>query len=126
MQINQSMHIVLASGESGNHTLCKQEKMRKFLQIWKQSCTARLSSRYQDIFGLLVPSCCYRFVTELMTVTGLLQVVPTRLIQAVRNKFVCHQLVTNLLEQLLLQDYSDLFQICQQLGTSSANISCDQ
>ena len=38
-------------------------------------------------------------VTRLMTVTDLLQVVPTRLIQAVRNKLLracCHQLVNNL------------------------------
>jgi hypothetical protein len=45
-----------------------------------------LSSRYQDVFALLVPSCCdksgtssYHLVTRLMTVTDLLQVVPTRL-----------------------------------------------
>ncbi len=53
------------------------------------------------------PSCCvksgtscYHLVTRLMTVTDLLQVVPTRLIQAVRNKLLracCHQLVNNLL-----------------------------
>jgi hypothetical protein len=65
------------------------------------------SSRYQDVFALLVPSCCdksgtscYPLVTRLMTVTDLLQVVPTRLIQAVRNKLLrpcCHQLVNNLL-----------------------------
>jgi hypothetical protein len=55
-------------------------------------------------FSLLVPSCCdksgtscYHLVTRLMTVTDLLQVVPTRLIQAVRNKLLracSHQLVT--------------------------------
>jgi hypothetical protein len=65
------------------------------------------SSRYQDVFALLVPSCCdkfgtscYHLVTRLMMVTDLLQVVPTRLIQAVRNKLLwacCHQLVNNLL-----------------------------
>ena len=60
------------------------------------------------MFALLVPSCfdksgtsCYHLVTRLMTVTDLLQVVPTRLIQrAVRNKLLracCHQLVNNLL-----------------------------
>ena len=82
-----------------------------------------------------------------MTVTDLLQVVPTRLIQAVRNKLLracCHQLVNNLLraddetisdllEQLvasllasttLLQDDNNLFQTCQQLETNSANTSC--
>ena len=46
------------------------------------------------MFALLVPSCCdksgtscYHLVTRLTTVTDLLQVVPTRLIQAVRNKY---------------------------------------
>jgi hypothetical protein len=63
---------------------------------------------YQDVlFALLVPICCvksgtscYHLVTRLMTVTDLLQVVPTRLIQAVRNKLLracCHQPVNNLL-----------------------------
>jgi flagellar biosynthesis component FlhA len=77
-----------------------------------------------------------------MTVTDLLQVVPTRLIQAVRNKLLracCRQLVnktcyvqtiSDLLEQLvaslfasstLLQDDNNLFQTWQQLGTSTAN-----
>ena len=61
----------------------------------------------QDVFALLVPSCCdksgtscYHLVTRLMTVTDLQQVVPTRLIQAVRNKLLracCRQLVNNLL-----------------------------
>jgi hypothetical protein len=59
------------------------------------------------VFALLVRSCCdksgtscYHLVTRLMTVTDLLQVVPTRLIQAVRNKLLracCHQLVNNVL-----------------------------
>jgi hypothetical protein len=67
--------------------------------------TRLLSSQYQDVFALFVPSCCdksgtscYHLVTRLMTVTDLLQVVPTRLIQAVRNKLLracCHQLVNN-------------------------------
>ena len=77
-----------------------------------------------------------------MTVIDLLQVVPTRLIQAVRNKLLrayCHQLENNLLsdmlEQLvasllasstLLQDGNNLFQTCQQLGTSNTNTSCRQ
>ena len=42
----------------------------------------------------------FHLVTKLMTVTDLLQVVPTRLIQAVRNKLLracCHQLVINIL-----------------------------
>jgi hypothetical protein len=60
----------------------------------KQVATRLLSSRYRDVFALLVPSrcdksgtSCYHLVTRLMTVTDLLQVVPTRLIQVVRNKF---------------------------------------
>jgi hypothetical protein len=100
------------------------------------------------VFALLVPSCCdksgtscYHLVTRLMTVTDLLQVVAIRLTQAVRNKLLracCHQLVDNLLRgddirlvettccesvDLInqLQDDNNLFQTCQQLGTSSAN-----
>jgi hypothetical protein len=74
----------------------------------KQVATRLLSSRYRDVFAPLVPSCCdksgtscYHLVTRLMTVTDLPQFVPTRLIQAVRNKFAtsllsstCKQLVT--------------------------------
>ncbi len=47
---------------------------------------------------------CYHLVTRLMTVTDLLQVVPTRLIQAVRNKLLracCHQLVNNFYMQTI-------------------------
>ncbi len=43
---------------------------------------------------------CYHLVTRLKTLADLPQVVPTRLIQAVRNKLLgacCHQLVNNLL-----------------------------
>jgi hypothetical protein len=76
-------------------------------------------------------------------VTDSLQVVPTRLIQVVRNKLSCYELVfINLLRadirlvgttcyksllassNLFIQDYNNLFQTCQQLGTSSANTSC--
>ena len=59
------------------------------------------------MFALLVPSCCdksgtscYHLVTRLMTVTDMSQVVPTTLIQAVRNELLracCHHLVNNLL-----------------------------
>ena len=48
----------------------------------------------------LLETRCFHLVIRLMTVTDLLQVVPTRLIQAVRNKLLracCHQLVKNLL-----------------------------
>jgi hypothetical protein len=99
-----------------------------------------LSSWYQGVFALFVPSCCdksgtscYHLVTRLMTVTDLLQVVPTRLIQAVRNKLpraCCHQLVNKLLRaddigvSTSLQDDNNLFQTTQQRGTSSANTSC--
>jgi hypothetical protein len=82
-------------------------KTCKLLQICKQVVTRLLSSRYQDVFALLVLSCCdrsgpscYHLVTRLLMVIDLLQVVPTRLIQAVRNKLLracCHQLVNNLL-----------------------------
>jgi hypothetical protein len=47
---------------------------------------------------------CYHLVTRLMTVTDLLRVFLTRLIQAVRNKLLracCHQLVNNLLHDIL-------------------------
>ena len=63
-------------------------KLHKLFQICKQVVTKLLSSRYQDVFALLVLSCCdksgtscYHLVTRSMTVTDLLQVIPTRLIQ---------------------------------------------
>jgi hypothetical protein len=110
-------------------------------QICKQVVTRLLSGQYQDVFALLVPSCCdksgtscYHLVTRLMTVTDLLQVVPTRLIQTVRNKLLracCHQLVNNLLRAddirlvgttTLLQDDNNLFQTCQQKLLKSCEI----
>jgi hypothetical protein len=111
-------------------------KTSKLLQTCKQVVRRLLSSQYQDVFVLLVPSCCdksetscYRLVSSLMTVTDLLQVVPTRLAQAVRNKLLracCHQLVTcrryqtcstqlvaNLLaSSTLLEVVNSLFQAC--------------
>jgi hypothetical protein len=78
----------------------------KNVQVVTDLLTRLLSSRYQDVFALLVSSCCdksgtscYHLVTRLMTVTDLLQVVPTKLIQAVRNQLLraCYQLVNNLL-----------------------------
>jgi hypothetical protein len=81
-------------------------KTRKLIQICKQVVTRLLSTRYQDVFALLVPSCCdkvgtscYHLVTRLTTVTDSLQVVPIRLIQAVRHKLLqacCHKLVNSL------------------------------
>jgi hypothetical protein len=66
------------------------------------SCNKVVVKPIQDVFTLLVLSCCdksgtscYHLVTRLMTVTDLLQVVPTKPIQAVRNKLLracCHQL----------------------------------
>ena len=125
-------------------------KTHKLLKICKQVVTRLLSSRYQDVFVLLVPSCCdksgtscYHLVTRLMTVTDLLQVVPTKLKQAVRNKLLyevvpinlltpCYvqtisdfvgQLVASLLaSSTLFQDDNNLFQTCPQFATSSANL----
>ncbi len=58
----------------------------------EQASTRLFSSQYQDVFALLVSSCCdksgtsyYHLATRLMTATDLIQVVPTRLIQATRN-----------------------------------------
>jgi hypothetical protein len=116
--ITARVKIVLFTSE--NHGDLDSDKMGNFdtvientpldqsmLQICKQVVARLLPSRYQDVFALLVPSCCdksgtscYHLVTRLMTVTDLLQVVPTRLIQAVRNKLLracCHQPVNNLL-----------------------------
>ena len=91
----------------GGDPFCTHVKIRKLLQICRQVVTRLLSSRYQDVFTLLVPSCCdksvtscYHLVTRLLAVTDLLQVVATRLIQAIRNKLLqacCHQLVNHLL-----------------------------
>ena len=74
---------------------CKKAQVVTDLQT---VVTRLLSNRYQDVFALLVPSCCdksgtscYHPVTRLMTVTDLLQVVPTRLIQAFVTS--CYELV---------------------------------
>jgi hypothetical protein len=92
-------------------------------------------------------SCYHLVVTRLMTATGLLRVVPTsykpiiytgcswqvasNFCVAINLLTTCYvQTISDLLEQLvasllasstLLQDDSNLFQTCQQLGTSSAN-----
>ena len=66
-------------------------------------------SQYQDVFPLLLPSCCdksetscYHLVTRLMTVTDLLDVAPTRLLQTVRT--CCYELVViNLLTTCYMQ-----------------------
>ena len=98
-----------------------------------------VTSREQIVITLLQD----HFVTRLMTVPDLLQVVPTRLMQAVRNKLLyelvvmnllttCYvQTISNLLQQLvasllasstLLQDDNNLFQTNPQLGTRSCGI----
>ena len=39
-------------------------KTSKLLKIGKQVVTRLLSSRYQDVFALLVPSCCDKYDTS--------------------------------------------------------------
>ena len=65
-------------------------KPPKLLQICKQVVARLLSSRYQDVFALLVPSCCdksgtscYHLVTRLMAEQTCYSVAPIRLIQTV-------------------------------------------
>ena len=81
------------------------------------------------MFALLVPSCCdksgtscYHLATRLMTVTDLLQVVPTRLIQAVRNKLLracCHQLVKGIRQYIfLLFHFKELLKLYVNLNQS--------
>ena len=76
---------------------CSISHLNVVLQIFKQVVTRLLSSRYQDVFVLLVSSCCDKvrnkllspcYKVPLITITELLQVVPTRLIQTVRNKML--------------------------------------
>ena len=66
--ILQTLGVVVVDYPSTHVRMCK------LLQICKQVVTRLLSSRYQDVFALLVPSCCdksgkswYHFVTRLMT-----------------------------------------------------------
>ncbi len=119
--------------------------MLVIVTVCKQIVTRLLSSRYQDVFALFVPSCCdksgtscYHLVTRLITVTDLLQVVPTRLIiQAVRNKLLlaCHQLVTcrrcqtcwnNLLRVCWPhQPCYERTTTCSRLVTTTGNEQCD-
>jgi hypothetical protein len=126
----------------------------KMCKLCKQVVTRSLSNRYQDVFALLVPSCnllrqvwnsCFHLVKRLTD--------GNRLATSRSNKTssntscstsryelvallpsTCYvQTISDLLEQLvasllasstLLQDDNNLFQTCQQLGTSSANASC--
>jgi hypothetical protein len=86
---------------------------------------------------------CHHLVTRLMTVTDLPQVVPTRLIQAVRITSYFELVVNNLLhaddirlvgttccESVGLINLAKMITTCsrlsQQLGTSNANTSCWQ
>jgi hypothetical protein len=107
-----------------------------YMHICKQVVRRLLSSRYHDVFALLVPSCCdksgtscYHLVTRLMTATVLLQVVPTRLIQAVSSQVATSLLsISGLLELVaslltpstLLQDDNNLFQTCQHASCQQA------
>jgi branched-subunit amino acid transport protein AzlD len=77
---------MIASYEANN------EKMMD--NLTEKEDLLKVCGRYmaQDVFALLVPSCCeksgtswYHLVTRLMTVIDLLQVVTARLILAVRN-----------------------------------------
>ena len=80
---------------------------RKFKNIairWIALCTFRTTGPWISVRILLVPSCCdksgtrcYHLVTRLMTATDLLQVVPTRLVQAVRITSCYKLVVINLL-----------------------------
>ena len=85
--------------------------------------TRLLSSRYQDAFVLLVPSCCdkaetscYRLVTSWMTVTGLLQVVSTRLMQAVSRHRLLYELVV--IDLLTCYEAQTISEILEQLVAS--------
>jgi hypothetical protein len=74
-----------AQNDEGPYT---RIKTRKLLQIFKQVVTRLLSSRYQDVFALLVASCCNKSEAScyhLVFVTSCCGLI------------VCHQLVNNLL-----------------------------
>jgi hypothetical protein len=71
------------------------------LQICKQGCCeADIRMCSHCLFPVVVTSLEQFAVTRLMMVTDLLQVVPTRLIETVRDKLLqtcCHQLVKKML-----------------------------
>jgi hypothetical protein len=111
---------------------CTHVKTRTLLQICNQVVTRLLSSRYQGVFphGLfpvvvtsLEPSACYK-VDD-----GNRQFVPTRPAshQLVNNlqtiSDLLERLVANLLaSSTLSQDDNNLFQTCQQLGTTFTRV----
>jgi hypothetical protein len=74
-----------------NLTACQQDVFAQLLPSFWQVWTKSLSSCIRMCSRCLFPV----VVTRLMTVTELLQVVPSRLIQTVRNKLL-HKLVVNL------------------------------
>ena len=90
--------------DCANYVLCRAFQTFS-VQICKQVVTRLLSSRYKNVFALLVRNCCDKsgtscshVVTRLVTVTDLLQDVRRRLIQAVLNKLLracCYQLLVN-------------------------------
>ena len=83
------------------HGSCYRSANKLYKVVVKPiSGCVRTASLFPVVVTSLSGTSCYHLVTRLMTVTDLLQVVPTRLIQAVRNKLLracCHQLVNNLL-----------------------------
>ena len=86
------------------------------------------------MFALLVSTCCeksgtncYHLVTRLMTLLDLLQVVPGRLIQAIRNKLLqlsllsltCYETTSDLLKQHDLLGVYRPHQPCNKMITCS-------
>jgi hypothetical protein len=105
----------------------KQEMhdLKCILVAWNTVCQRKqkipmysfFSTKNQDVFALPVPSCCdksetscYHLVTRSMTVTDLLQVVPTRLIQAVFVTSCCELFVIDLLTTCCVQTISELLE----------------
>jgi hypothetical protein len=121
--------------------LIRKKAPRKNAQVvtdLETSCNMQLRflpSRYQDVFALLVPSCCHKFGTSTSRWPSCKVIDENRPATSCPNKTnTGHQFVNNLLRaddirldacslalSTLLQDNNNLFQICWQLGTSSAN-----
>ena len=109
-----------------------------------QVVTKLLSSRYQDVFTLFVPSCCdksdegNRFATSCTNKSNtdwsynklryelvVINLLTTCYLQMTSD--LLEQLVESLLaSSTLLQDDTNLFQTYQQLGTSIVNTSCSE
>jgi hypothetical protein len=99
--------IISYSETHSRHLLRTHVNTRKLLQICKQVVTRLLSSRYQDLFALLVPSCCdksgtscHHLVTRLMKVADFATSCCNKIMQSDRNKLLracCHHLVNDFL-----------------------------